>query len=715
MARRWPTFSTLVISLLAAMVAALSQAGAVGAAPLDGGGACAPYVAILTPGTWETNPSANPDVPVGMLAPVGKGLKSDYGSSIDVKFVPYSASAFDKGLTYAQSQQSGKNAVNRFLTQCAGSKFVLGGYSQGADVVGDVAADIGNGRGVVPASQVLGVGLLADPKQGTQGATTVGPKPVGTGISGTRPEGFGALSAVTKQICATGDLYCNVSQSQDGLLGSLGKLLGAPAGGTPSATAASAPEPQATTPNNAPGTAAATNASLSPDGSDLVSNFSSSDLAGAASTASMLTDQVNKLQGTPAPDNAAAAGQIAGVGALAQQLVSTFQPVQQTQQFVQSAPGVAKQLATAPAGTPAAQANSLLSTFDKMDIGGIVNNAASIASTLASAAGAGAGADSSVATAGTQTPSTTPGNNSILPSPGASTDLTSASSGSSSPSGAAPDFSALTGQASQLSKQVAPLSNTPADALATAGNILGTLKPSTVINQALNVVSAVVGTDYQGIINSLATLPQQVFRGDVRGAHSTARMLNKQFEPWVKMASQIDFNTAAQIVNFIPDPSGTTAIVSMVLGLLANVDIVRLARDVGQIQEVAWSVIETGNLLTLAQLVPIGLDLASVGLGVLSPGAKLSPAALDSVAVDPAQQQIATASAGKDLPGIASGLVGLAGSQGAEDLTKLVGQGLDAASFYASNVHSKYASMIVEGGKTAIQWLADFFRKQISG
>ena len=153
---------------------------------------------------------------------------------------------------------------------------------------------------------------------------------------------------------------------------------------------------------------------------------------------------------------------------------------------------------------------------------------------------------------------------------------------------------------------------------------------------------------------------------------------------------------------------------SLVLGLLANVDIVRLARDVGQIQEVAWSVLETGNLLQLARLVPIGLDLASVGLGVLSPGAKLSPEQLDAAA-DPSQQSMAAAAAGNDLPGIASNLVSLAGSQGAQDLTSLIGQGLDAASFYASGTHTKYASMLVEGGKTALQWLVDFFRQQISG
>ena len=683
-----------------ALGAGLASAGT----PSAPSGSCAPYVAVLVPGTWETNPTANPETPVGMLAPVGKQLKSDYGLSLDTKYVPYSASAFDKGLTYAQSQQSGKEAVNRILQQCAGSRFVIAGYSQGADIAGDVAADIGNGRGVVPAAQVLGVGLVADPKQGTAGAQTIGPKPAGQGISGVRPEGFGALSSVTKQICAPGDLYCSVSQGKDGLLSSLGKVLGAPAGGATATTAlsptSSAPAVAATSSAGQSGVAAPAPAAGSLSSSSLVSDYSSADLSGATSTAGMLRDKLSTLQNAPAPSSAAAAGDVASIGALAQQLVATFAPVQQTQQFISATPGVRQELTTAAPNTPMGQANSLLSQLGKVDVGGIVNNASSIASTLASVSGATTAQGTT-----SQTPSASAGSTtSILPS------------GSASPTAptSTPNYSALTGTATQLAGQVAPVGSMPADALATASNILGTLKPATVINQALNVVSAVVDTDYQGIINSLATLPQQVFRGDVKGAHNTARMLNKQFEPWVKMAAQIDFHTAAQLVTFIPDTTGTTQIVSLVLGLLANVDIVRLARDVGQIQEVAWSVLETGNLLQLARLVPIGLDLASVGLGVLSPGAKLSPEQLDAAA-DPSQQSMAAAAAGNDLPGIASNLVSLAGSQGAQDLTSLIGQGLDAASFYASGTHTKYASMLVEGGKTALQWLVDFFRQQISG
>ncbi|WP_063268202.1 hypothetical protein [Rhodococcoides fascians] len=54
-----------------------------------------------------------------------------------------------------------------------------------------------------------------------------------------------------------------------------------------------------------------------------------------------------------------------------------------------------------------------------------------------------------------------------------------------------------------------------------------------------------------------------------------------------------DLSSIARLISLIPDPSGTAAATSMVAGLLANVDVIRLARDVGQLQEVAWQVVET--------------------------------------------------------------------------------------------------------------------------
>ena len=134
--------------------------------------------------------------------------------------------------------------------------------------------------------------------------------------------------------------------------------------------------------------------------------------------------------------------------------------------------------------------------------------------------------------------------------------------------------------------------------------------------------------------------------------------------------------------------STAAAIASVVLGLLGNLDIVRLARNVGQLQEVAWQVLESHNLMALTQLLPIALDLASVALGVLEPGAKMSPDLLGAGAT-PQQQALATASQGQDMAGMFGSLTQLVSSQGAQDLSKLVGEGLTAATFYASNAHGR--------------------------
>ena len=66
--------------------------------------------------------------------------------------------------------------------------------------------------------------------------------------------------------------------------------------------------------------------------------------------------------------------------------------------------------------------------------------------------------------------------------------------------------------------------------------VLGGLKPEVLIGQGLNVVTAVTSTDYRGIVAGLQRLPQQIFTGDIPGAHKTAGDLNNMLSPWVTMA-----------------------------------------------------------------------------------------------------------------------------------------------------------------------------------
>ena len=726
---------------------------------------CTPYMAYLVPGTWETTATADPSKPAGLLGKVGTELEKSYGSQITVVYPNYSASAFDKGETYASSEADGVQRLRGLIELCPESQNVLGGYSQGADVAGDVAWQIGNGQGPVDPDKVDAVGLVADPKQGN--APVAGPAPTGKGIAGIRPGGFGKLADKVRQVCAPGDLYCSTNSSEHSFIAGLGQVLGSAGNGETAPTTATVAD---TTTSTTPATGSTTSTL---DAQALTSDYSRTDVPGTVSTAAALNDQLAQLQGQPAPASGGQASQIASLASLAGQLLETFTAVADTQQWVQQTPGADKYLSNAQPGTPAAQANSLLSTFNSMDIPAILSTTSSVASSLSQALG-------SSPTAPLTTPATTAPSDDVAPtSPTTTTTPTTTTSSSTTPttstgtasttsttavsspssplsvggdttavppgesvtvsptvpagagegsapawqgtgalptpqtSGAAPDYAALGASAAQLVAQVAPLNSADKTALTSASTVLGGLKPEVLIGQGLNVVTAVTSTDYRGIVAGLQRLPQQIFTGDIPGAHKTAGDLNNMLSPWVTMAAQIDFKTAAKLVALIPDPSGTTQIASVVLGLLGNLDIVRLARNVGQLQEVAWQVLESHNLMALTQLLPIALDLASVALGVLEPGAKMSPDLLGAGAT-PQQQALATASQGQDMAGMFGSLTQLVSSQGAQDLSKLVGEGLTAATFYASNAHGRYDKLIIDG-KTALDWLYDFFREALGG
>ncbi|MGF0318541.1 hypothetical protein [Nocardia fluminea] len=103
-------------TLVAAAVVAVGIA-AVGVARAETPGAqpCTPYTAIFAPGTWETTPGADPRVPVGTLRPVGDGLQRQFGRDLTVLYVPYAASAFDLGLSYAESLSTLESRLHHML------------------------------------------------------------------------------------------------------------------------------------------------------------------------------------------------------------------------------------------------------------------------------------------------------------------------------------------------------------------------------------------------------------------------------------------------------------------------------------------------------------------------------------------------------------------------------------------------------------------------
>lgn len=204
---------------------------------------CPDVMALVIPGTWESSPTDDPlnptQFPLSLLGNVSRPLQQQFGTDrLEVFTVPYTAQfhnpfSADKQMSYNDSRAEGTRAAVGALTgmneKCPLTSYVLVGFSQGAVIGGDLASDIGNGRGPVDQDLVLGVTLIADGRRQTGVGQDVGPNPPGQGaeitlheipmlsglglsMTGERPGGFGALNDRTNQICATGDLICAAPQ-----------------------------------------------------------------------------------------------------------------------------------------------------------------------------------------------------------------------------------------------------------------------------------------------------------------------------------------------------------------------------------------------------------------------------------------------------------------------------------------------------------------------
>jgi len=620
---------------------------------------CASTFNLFIPGTWETDENADPSQPVGMLKPVADALENTHGSAVEVYTLPYMARAFDNGHTYADSKADAVSKAKQVLADVANScprtKFTMIGYSQGADAAGDIASDIGNGRGPIDASRVLAVGLLADPGAGTKGSATVGPRTSGQGIADPRPQGMGALSGRVASICDPGDLYCSIEKGSSPLLGSLGSIL--------SKSSSVGDVPTAESGGNTQLAAA------------LTSDFSDADLPALGTKVATLGQQLT----APTVD-------IDQVADTARSIANTLAPLTDLLSSGAANPAANGQLAAAPVGTAEHNAGEVLTRAGQSDLESAFSAALKIADTASTLAGD--------ASAG-------------LPS-------------------SAPAIQTLADNANLLTGQVAPLVSTPVDALSSATSVLSVLKPTVVVNQVLNVATGVTSLDLPGILNNLALLPQKVAALDAQGAHQIAGELNNQFSPLVKMAAEVDMRWVSQILAVIPDPSGATQIAALVSSILSNVDVIRLANIVGQIQEIAWAALEklfpppgiapdpVGAGAAMSGLLPVGLDLASVAVDMLSGKATKTPPELLGKQANAVSTSITTQAANLDLPQLSDSLVTLSQSQGAQDLAALVSEGLSAASFFTSGAHTNYNTLVVDNaGRNAIQWLSDWLNLQI--
>lgn len=200
---------------------------------------CPDVQMIVIPGTWESSPTDDPlnptQFPRALLLNVSRPIAEQFGADrVQTFTVPYTAQfhnplSADGQMSYNDSRTEGTRAAVKAMTdmnaKCPLTSYVLVGFSQGAVIAGDIASDIGNGRGPVDQDLVLGTTLIADGRRQDSVGQDVGPNPPGQGaeitlheiptlsalgltMSGDRPGGFGALNDRTNQICGTGDLIC---------------------------------------------------------------------------------------------------------------------------------------------------------------------------------------------------------------------------------------------------------------------------------------------------------------------------------------------------------------------------------------------------------------------------------------------------------------------------------------------------------------------------
>ncbi|MBJ8346245.1 cutinase family protein [Antrihabitans sp. YC2-6] len=197
---------------------------------------CPDVQVVAVPGTWESSSGDdpyNPQPPTGdsLLLHVTGPLAAQFPAErADIYTVPYLAqfARFPPNgeRSYDESRADGTARTTKILAdrhaECPLTTYIIAGFSQGAVIAGDVAAQIAAGNGPVPEDEVLGVMLIADGRRASEQSVPIGPNPGGVGaevaLSGLRVPGismtgvrggFGPLADRTFSICSPGDMICD--------------------------------------------------------------------------------------------------------------------------------------------------------------------------------------------------------------------------------------------------------------------------------------------------------------------------------------------------------------------------------------------------------------------------------------------------------------------------------------------------------------------------
>lgn len=198
---------------------------------------CSDVIVRSVPGTWETNENMSPTEDAGMMGDFNKKVReSADGVTVDTQIIPYPAQfggvagiATQDKIPYPESRDIGvDNTVNQLVedvSSCPDSKIVLAGFSQGADVAGDVIEVIAQGKvdGVSP-EDIDQVFLYADPKRSANEELVSTEDVDGQGIMGTGRDLNGYDDVFT--FCLKGDAVCAVPEDSTELTGVLSAMGG---------------------------------------------------------------------------------------------------------------------------------------------------------------------------------------------------------------------------------------------------------------------------------------------------------------------------------------------------------------------------------------------------------------------------------------------------------------------------------------------------------
>ncbi|MEV0538410.1 cutinase family protein [Nocardia salmonicida] len=177
-----------------------------------------------------------------------------------------------------------------------------------------------------------------------------------------------------------------------------------------------------------------------------------------------------------------------------------------------------------------------------------------------------------------------------------------------------------TGSPTTTVKVPTTTTSTPTTTAGTAST--GQLSVSQVLAQVVTVLNGLASftANVPAIVTDLAQLPGLLAASDVVGLHRVSGDLNNQFNPLVELADGLDLRLVARALKLAAplDTTGVALIAAEIVGVLAGLDISRIATDIGQAQEIAWTAAESlakgdpvAAFLAITGLAPIAADLLS--------------------------------------------------------------------------------------------------------